>query len=214
MATYVMSDIHGEIDRYHKMLELINFSSDDQLYIIGDVIDRGADGVSILLEIIDKGNVHFIIGNHEDMMLGTLSKDSYPEARSLWRQNGGAKTRRELLYHRTTAERTKILKYCYTRPAMESVEVNGIMWTLVHGRPSPKFLDMIWGRVSADDDFGDAHYIVGHTPTPYLTNVFNEPYKIFHGKGFLCIDCGCGNPSNPYRRLDCLRLEDMTEYYV
>ena len=71
MATYVMSDIHGEIDRYHKMLELINFSSDDQLYIIGDVIDRGADGVSILLEIIDKGNVHFIIGNHEDMMLGT-----------------------------------------------------------------------------------------------------------------------------------------------
>ena len=81
MATYVMADIHGEIDRFHAMLDLINFSADDQLYIIGDVIDRGAEGVEILLEIIDKGNIHLILGNHEDMMLGTLSKDSFPEAR-------------------------------------------------------------------------------------------------------------------------------------
>ena len=43
MATYVMADIHGEIDRFHAMLDLINFSADDQLYIIGDVIDRGAE---------------------------------------------------------------------------------------------------------------------------------------------------------------------------
>ena len=74
-----MSDIHGEISRYHAMLDIINFSADDQLYIIGDVIDRGAEGVEILLEIIDKGNIHLILGNHEDMMLGTLSKDSFPE---------------------------------------------------------------------------------------------------------------------------------------
>ena len=153
MSTYVMADIHGEIDRFHAMLDLINFSADDQLYIIGDVIDRGAEGVEILLEIIDKGNIHLILGNHEDMMLGTLSKDSFPETRRMWTENGGSKTRRDLLYRRTTAERGKILRYCHKRPAMETVEVNGTMWTLVHGRPSTKFLDMIWGRVEADDDF-------------------------------------------------------------
>ena len=48
----------------------------------------------------------------------------------------------------------------------------------------------------------------------YLTKKFNEPYQIFHGKGFICIDCGCGNLTNPYRRLACLRLEDMAEFYV
>lgn len=62
MATYVMADIHGEIDRFHAMLDLINFSADDQLYIIGDVIDRRAEGVEILLEIINKGNIHLILG--------------------------------------------------------------------------------------------------------------------------------------------------------
>ena len=176
MSTYVMADIHGEIDRFHAMLDLINFSADDQLYIIGDVIDRGAEGVEILLEIIDKGNIHLILGNHEDMMLGTLSKDSFPEARRMWTANGGSKTRRDLLYRRTTAERGKILRYCHKRPAMETVEVNGTIWTLVHGRPSTKFLDMIWGRVEADDDFGNAHYIVGHTPTCYLTKQFKDSF--------------------------------------
>lgn len=89
MSTYVMADIHGEIDRYHAMLDLINFSADDQLYIIGDIIDRGSEGLTILQEIMDKGNVHFILGNHEDMMLGTLSQHSYPGARTMWKQNGG-----------------------------------------------------------------------------------------------------------------------------
>ena len=41
MARYVMSDIHGEADRFHAMLEKIEFSADDTLYILGDLIDRG-----------------------------------------------------------------------------------------------------------------------------------------------------------------------------
>lgn len=41
MAHYLMSDIHGEADRFHAMLEMIGFSEDDVLIIIGDVIDRG-----------------------------------------------------------------------------------------------------------------------------------------------------------------------------
>ena len=39
-----MSDIHGELDKFEQMLELIRFSDEDHLYILGDVIDRGAMG--------------------------------------------------------------------------------------------------------------------------------------------------------------------------
>ena len=35
MSHYVMSDIHGEIDRFHQMLEKIRFSPEDTLYILG-----------------------------------------------------------------------------------------------------------------------------------------------------------------------------------
>ena len=46
MAHYVMSDIHGEADRFSAMLETIHFSSQDTLYILGDVIDRGPEGIA------------------------------------------------------------------------------------------------------------------------------------------------------------------------
>ena len=37
--TYVISDIHGCFDRYEKMLEEIEFSDEDTLYVLGDVLD-------------------------------------------------------------------------------------------------------------------------------------------------------------------------------
>lgn len=39
--TYAMSDLHGRYDLYIKMLEKINFSEGDTLYILGDFVDRG-----------------------------------------------------------------------------------------------------------------------------------------------------------------------------
>lgn len=45
---YVMSDIHGDYESYLKMLERIQFTKDDVLYLLGDVIDRGKDPLRIL----------------------------------------------------------------------------------------------------------------------------------------------------------------------
>lgn len=73
MAHYLMSDIHGEADRFHAMLKKIGFSKEDILIILGDVIDRGPDGIDLLLEIMDMPNVIMLLGNHEYMMLQYLS---------------------------------------------------------------------------------------------------------------------------------------------
>lgn len=51
---YAMSDIHGRYDKYLKMTDLIGFKEDDSLYILGDVIDRGADRIKILLDIMER----------------------------------------------------------------------------------------------------------------------------------------------------------------
>lgn len=48
MAKYVMSDIHGNFKKFLLMLERIDFKEEDSLYILGDVIDRGTKGLSIL----------------------------------------------------------------------------------------------------------------------------------------------------------------------
>ena len=46
--TYVMSDIHGQYEKYAQMLEKISFSDEDTLYILGDVLDRGDHSMKIL----------------------------------------------------------------------------------------------------------------------------------------------------------------------
>lgn len=51
-----MSDIHGELDKFEQMLELIQLSDCDHLYIIGDAIDRGPRGVEVLQKIIATNN--------------------------------------------------------------------------------------------------------------------------------------------------------------
>ena len=62
---YVCADIHGRWDKYQAMLEDLNLGEDDKLYILGDVIDRGEDGIRILQDIMKRGNIFLFIGNHE-----------------------------------------------------------------------------------------------------------------------------------------------------
>ena len=70
--TYVMSDIHGCYDEYQKMLKLINFSDDDSLFVLGDVVDRGEKPIEVLRDMSMRANVFPIIGNHEYMAVGVL----------------------------------------------------------------------------------------------------------------------------------------------
>ena len=66
--TYVMSDIHGQFDSFMKMLDLIVFSDEDELYIVGDVIDRGPKSVECIKWIMEQDNVLTLMGNHELML--------------------------------------------------------------------------------------------------------------------------------------------------
>lgn len=55
--TYVMSDLHGAFDRYITMLEKVDFGAEDELYVIGDVVDRGEQPMEILLDMMKRANV-------------------------------------------------------------------------------------------------------------------------------------------------------------
>lgn len=72
--TYAMSDIHGEYEKYKKMLELIAFSKDDELYVLGDIVDRGNEPIKVLLDMMERPNVFPIMGNHDLLALDILRK--------------------------------------------------------------------------------------------------------------------------------------------
>lgn len=165
---YCMSDIHGELDRFKAMLDLINFSSDDTLYIIGDVIDRHPGGVEILKIIKDTPNMFMLLGNHEQMCLDTLGPNSVYGSRRLWLENGGSNTYRELLYVCSLAERSRIIHFLSTLPDHFDVEVGDRKFHLVHAMPSDDPDDRIWRRPKPDDPpyFEDRIAVVGHTQAP------------------------------------------------
>lgn len=41
MATYVIGDIHGQLEQLKVLLEKMKFNENDELYVMGDVVDRG-----------------------------------------------------------------------------------------------------------------------------------------------------------------------------
>ena len=213
---YSVSDMHGDLDKFERLLELIQLSDADQLYIIGDVIDRGAMGVDILQKIMAAPNMTMLLGNHEQMCLDTLGPHNEYGARDLWRQNGGSPTYRELLYHRTPHEQNMILRFLASLPDHLDIVVGTQKFHLVHGCPSIDRETRIWGRVSAESrsPYPDVICIVGHTPTNFLTRNEDEDFRIWHGDGIINIDCGCGHLRTEHRRLACLRLDDMAEFYV
>lgn len=62
---YCVSDVHGEYGLFLELLEKINFSSSDEMYICGDIIDKGPSPMELAKYIFSKPNIHTIVGNHE-----------------------------------------------------------------------------------------------------------------------------------------------------
>ena len=144
------------------------------------MIDRGAKGVDILRIIMAAPNMTMLLGNHEQMCLGTLGPHNEFGARDLWRMNGGMSTYRELLYRRSRQERNAVLHFLARLPDHLDLEVRGRRFHLVHGYPGDSRdgpeSGAGWSR-TAKAPLRTPTCIVGHTPTVFLTDR--------HDRGFL-----------------------------
>ena len=66
---YLISDIHGDMIGFRKLLKKIAFDKEkDNMIIAGDIVDRGPDGIKLLEFIrpyIEDGSMELLLGNHE-----------------------------------------------------------------------------------------------------------------------------------------------------
>ena len=229
MSTYCMSDIHGQIDAFNEMLEKIEFSSDDKLYVIGDVVDRGPAGVDMLLKVKSMPNATMLLGNHEHMMMEFFSPDATEKQIKRWNKNRNTPTITKFLAL-SDEKKEEVLEFIRNMPTHVELNVSGRDFYLVHGWPGENTHDEVWGRPSSPEEknpLKDKMLIIGHTPVSYLINGDDdkeeayltaleekgEHVKILKTGEFTDIDCSCGYP---YRScaLGCLRLDDMQEFYI
>lgn len=93
MRILAISDIHGCLNTFKALLRKINYSKEDQLFLLGDFIDRGFNSKGVIDHILDLQNAGYTIyclkGNHEQMLTNSIlhSKDT-----SLWLHHGGKET--------------------------------------------------------------------------------------------------------------------------
>ena len=55
---YVISDLHGyPFERFTALLKEVDFSENDFLYVLGDVVDRGRRALSLVAQSAEKRRV-------------------------------------------------------------------------------------------------------------------------------------------------------------
>lgn len=227
MSTYVMSDLHGQLGLFQQMLEKIAFNETDYLYMLGDAIDRGDEGIALLEMMMTMKNTTFLLGNHEKMLLDHYTDTDVPHEVALerWLRNGCQPTMKG--YEALSVQKQKaLIHFLEQAPLQVVVEVKDKTFCLVHGAPcyedkenyDPSKHDghtwrdvFVWTRIQADQVMEGPHAIIGHTPT--ISYQKEIPYKIWHGQNVSDIDCGCGMLEMG-GQLGCLRLDDMAEFYV
>lgn len=231
--TYLISDIHGEYEKYAEMLRKIKFSDADTLYVLGDVVDRGDRPIDILLDMMNRPNVFPIIGNHELMALDLLRElmveiteetvathlnTSLMDRLLQWQMNGGDTTIKQF-QKLPKDEREYVLDYLEEFVPYELIKVGNRKFLLVHsglGNFSPdKELDEYtleeltyirpdYDRRYFDDD--NLFIVGGHTPTLAISG---KP-EIYKNNNNICIDCGAAFGG----KLACLCLDTPEEFYV
>lgn len=213
---YVISDVHGCYREYRKLLEKIRFSDRDELYVLGDAMDRGEEPIKVIQDMMSRPNVTYILGNHDYMMFQVISKlmveiteencEGYLTEENMmdymyWLQDGGEVTKEQFI-KLSREEQEQILEYLADAFVYEIVEDRGKKYILVHagihGFTEEKELDeyQIADFIFYRTDYRKRYYkekniyvITGHTPTP----VFREDGlpEIYEGNGNIAIDCGC-----------------------
>lgn len=229
---YVTSDLHGySLEDFVEFLDSTGFCEDDVCYVLGDVIDRGEEGIALLKWMMKQENVRLLLGNHEDMMLAcefvfseitnesidSLDKGSL-ERLYLWQMNGGGDTLKALVKE-TPRVRAEILDYLKRAPLYEELECGGRKFVLSHSglgnfskeKPLSEYTsyELLWTRPDYNDTFYDDKMLVfGHTPT----RLYGKEYagRAVRRSSWIDIDAGVSGGYDPM----ILRLDDLREFYM
>lgn len=230
---YVMSDIHGCYQEYLEALKMIDFKDEDQLYVLGDMVDRGDEPIPLLMDMMSRHNVFPLLGNHEFMALSVLRKlcveiteenvENHLNEEDImsymnWMENGG-NTTIEQFKKLSKEEQEDILDYLEECILIDEIEVNNQTYVLVHAGLEPfdekkdifdyELNELIFQSVNYQKEyFKDKYLVTGHTPTIVIDE--NQKGKIIEMNHHIAIDCGCVFGFH----LGVICLDNHKKYYV
>ena len=221
--TYVMSDINGRYDLLIHMVDMIQLGDDDTLCILGNVVDRGPEPIRCLQYIMQHDNIVLLVGNGR--LINTIAQIiNYGSATTniqdtVYKYGGKIAIAQLELLDRDTL--VTMLEYLQSRCECVRIDVDD------------KIYVMIYNTIDCYDVVCDGDIIIsGYTSTRGVSNaveiacnrhnyaLVKQALQTQIDRGYhdrimylpqrIYIDCGVIAGGN----LACLRLDDMTEYYI
>jgi serine/threonine protein phosphatase 1 len=207
----IIGDVHGHYEGLMTLLEAIAPGKNDQVYLLGDLIDRGPDSAQVV-SFVQQSPYTCLLGNHEQLMLEAFPGGrTFTPALQAWLYSGG----------RTTVasypDATTLLDHVDWFKTLPTYLDLGDLW-LVHAGVHPDLplesqttQEFCWIRDEfhsmSKPYFPDKLIITGHTITFTLPKV--GPGELAQGNGWLGIDTGAYHPKSGW-----LTGLDMTQRRV
>jgi serine/threonine protein phosphatase 1 len=229
----VISDIHGEIELFNKLLHKAQYDpTEDQLILLGDYVDRGPNSRDVVEKVIELKEQGALVlkGNHEDMMVKALTLNEEKSWMHWAVRNGGSQTLQS--YGFTESEFVIDESQPFVKPDLNSdiltrhlqfiqnldtyIEWEEFIFVHAGVKPTVPIEEtdshtLIWIREEFHKDYkGDKTIIFGHTPTKNL-NENNTDHSIYFGdNNIIGIDGGAVFGG----QLNCLELPSRTTHTI
>lgn len=185
---YCISDIHGEYGLFCRLMDYIGFSDDDELFVLGDMTDKGTETVKLCNLLRSVPNIRCILGNHECDFLKAyrgLMKNSdgdydkvLDDLRRYFRGDGG-----DMSWE--TVDWLDALPYFFDEK--DFVGVHASVGTDAGGRVLPfaetPYEQFVYARDLNGKDFlpkSEKCIVFGHTPVRYVSG---EDRFVYYPRG-------------------------------
>ena len=203
------------------MLDKIAFTKSDELFLLGDYVDRGPDSKGVLDRIMKFHNegykINCLFGNHEQEMINSRTDE---EAKRHWFKWGGIQTLESFRVEHPREIPTKYVDFLLSLPRY--IERDGYIFChagLNFEMPNPFDAEesLIWIRNWYNDInykwLGNRIVVHGHTPTDQ--HDIKTMLQLIDKEQYIDIDCGCykSRKSAEQGYLCCFELEDRELYF-
>jgi serine/threonine protein phosphatase 1 len=205
----IVSDIHGCYQTFLKLMQKVEFEKADQLFILGDMVDRAPHSLSLLEHItglLNEGyQIYPLRGNHEQLFIDFATEEPQKLRFFAERQNAQHLLQSNRNLSPELMEWFMALPYYYELDKAYLVHAG---FATSAKKPFKSWHEMLWLRkFEYQPEIYQKKFVIhGHVPVPYP--MIEKRLKQLSGEIFLDNGCVRSRVTN-YGKMICLDLDKM-----
>ncbi len=207
---WVIGDVHGYFETLQELLKKLDYTDDDVIIFMGDLIDKGPNSKAVFELVTKAENFFSIRGNHEEMLRLSLTPKYKGRMKKSWLKYGGQNTLNSI----SQDEEFALNEAANWIPLIESMPTELILkdFRIVHAGYNPisnlesqSNKDRMWNReIFESEEILDSQrqIIVGHTPIQTFgcspnDGIWEGKLRLKDGRSsVVCIDGGVALPDS------------------